>query len=55
MTSEPEQFEGEIHSFIGTLAHPEDYEPQFHVNCEKRLPWLNITDMTLHYDTFPDG
>lgn len=39
-----DRFAHEIHFYLGTLDHPEELQPQFHVFCEEKLPWLEIDD-----------
>lgn len=50
---ESNKIANEIHLYIGTLENPDKYQPQFHVFCKERLPWLTISDNTPRYDTLP--
>lgn len=34
----------EIHFYIGTLEHPQDRPPHFHVFHDEKLPWFEIND-----------
>jgi hypothetical protein len=43
----------EIHLFLGTLDHPENYPAKIHVHFQERLPWLTIEDAAKRYDTLP--
>lgn len=50
---ESTRYPGEIHLFLGTLAAPENYPPQFHVHCRERLSWLDVQDGAKRFDTAP--
>ncbi len=38
------RYENEIHLYAATLAHPEFFEPTFHVHYNEHLPWLVLDD-----------
>jgi hypothetical protein len=50
MGFEADHNEGEIHVYAASLAHPEIFEPKFHVHAEENLPWLRIEDALPRHD-----
>lgn len=55
ITYESEYRIGEIHVNIGTLEHPENYPPKFHVNYKEKLSWLTVDDETIRYQALPES
>lgn len=49
MAYESDRFPGEVHLFLGTLDHPNQFRPEFHVHCSERIPWLEINDELPRY------
>ena len=37
-------YPGDMQLYAGTLADPSDFKPEFHVNYESKLPWLEMND-----------
>lgn len=54
MAYEREDLPGEIHLYLGTLAHPEDLPATLEVFCRERLPWFKLTVDGPSFDTLPD-
>ena len=44
MAFEAEHYAGEIHLYAATLENPQDFKPEFHVHCAKKLVWLDLQD-----------
>ncbi len=45
----------EIHFYAGTLEHPEDLAPQFHVFYAEKMPWIEIDDGLPRHQTTTGG
>lgn len=50
MAFEAEHYEGAIHLYAASLENPEKFTPEFHVNYQSKLPWLQISDDLPKYD-----
>ncbi|MEL6119774.1 MAG: GFA family protein [Pseudomonadota bacterium] len=50
MGFEADHYPGGMHLYAATLEDPADFEPQFHVNWQDKLPWLAMTDDLPKYD-----
>ena len=37
-------YPGDMQLYAATLEAPENFAPEFHVNYESKLPWLNMED-----------
>ncbi|MEL6280358.1 MAG: GFA family protein [Pseudomonadota bacterium] len=44
MGFEADHYPGGMHLYAGSLEKPETFSPEFHVNYESKLPWLQIDD-----------
>ena len=52
---EHDKFPHEIHLYAASLENPEDFQPDFHVYWNERLPWLHWSDGLPKYATTPVG
>ena len=43
-------YPGGMHLYAASLERPEQFEPEFHVNWQSKLPWLSIQDDLPKYD-----
>ena len=43
-------YPGGMHLYAATLADPSNFQAEFHVNWQSKLPWLTITDDLPKYD-----
>lgn len=50
MGFEADHYPGGMHLYAATLENPADFVPEFHVNYESKLPWLQITDDLPKYE-----
>ena len=50
MAFESERWPDEIHFYAASLENPNDFAPQFHVNCAEKLPWIALNDGLPRYD-----
>ncbi len=55
MAYDSDKLPGEIHLLIGTLEHPEAFEPGVEVFCAERLPWLKVEVAGPSFDTLPES
>jgi hypothetical protein len=47
-----EHYPGDMQLYAGTLVDPENFKPEFHVNYESKLPWLDLNDdLPKHFGT----
>lgn len=44
LTYQADRFPGEVHIYVSTLDHPEDFPPQLHVFVSEAIPWLHLDD-----------
>lgn len=44
MGFEADHYPGFINLYAGSLEHPENFQPTFHVNMQCKLPWLQMAD-----------
>lgn len=47
---EAKHYPGGMHLYAATLADPKDFKPEFHVNYESKLPWLEMQDDLPKYE-----
>ena len=47
---EAAHYPGGMHLYAASLEDPADFRPEFHVNYQSKLPWLEITDDLPKYD-----
>ena len=50
MGFEAEHYPGGMHLYAASLENPETFRPEFHVNWQSRLPWLQMLDDLPKYD-----
>lgn len=56
LSYEAERFPGEVHLYLSTLDHPEDFEPQRHVYFAERIAWFDTADdLPRHEGSSADG
>ncbi|MEM7195341.1 MAG: GFA family protein [Pseudomonadota bacterium] len=51
MGFEADHYPGGMHVYAASLADPENFLPEFHVNYHSKLPWLEIRDDLPKYDS----
>ena len=44
MAFEADHYDAGIHLYAASLAEPRHFKPEFHVNHESKLPWLQLDD-----------
>ena len=44
MGFEADHYAGGMHLYAGSMEEPKAFEPQFHVNYQSKLPWLQLQD-----------
>ena len=47
---EADHYAGGMHLYAASLEDPENFKPEFHVNYQSKLSWLNMTDDLPKYD-----
>jgi hypothetical protein len=55
MAYEADRYSGEIHLYAASLDYPAQFEPEFHVHCADKLPWLHIADDLPKYQRMASG
>ena len=50
MGFEADHYAGGMHLYAASLENPEAFRPEFHVNWQSRLPWLQMHDDLPKYD-----
>lgn len=50
MGFEADHYEGDMNLYATTLENPADFKPEFHVNYQSKLPWLEMNDDLPKYD-----
>ncbi len=43
-------YAGGMHLYAASLDDPGVFEPEFHVNFESKLPWLELSDELTKYE-----
>jgi hypothetical protein len=44
MSYQSARYPDEIELYAASLEHPENFAPQYHVNCAEQLPWIRLDD-----------
>lgn len=44
LTYQSDRWPSEIHIYISTLDHPNQFEPEFHVHCGEKIEWFETAD-----------
>jgi len=44
MGFEADHYPGGMHLYAASMEHPENFKPEFHVNWESKLSWLQMQD-----------
>ena len=47
---EATHYSGGMHLYAASLENPADFKPEFHVNIQSKLPWLEINDDLPKYE-----
>ena len=47
---EADHYPGGMHLYAASLDNPENFKPEFHVNYQSKLDWLEITDDLPKYE-----
>ncbi len=55
MAYDADRFPDEIHLYAASLDDPNGFEPQFHVYCGERLPWISLGDGLPCYEKGTSG
>jgi hypothetical protein len=55
LSYQSERWPGEIHIFAATADAPEGLEPQGHVYCAEKLPWIELDDGLPQHQTTPNA
>ena len=50
MGFEADHYPGGMHLYAASLDDPESFKPEFHVNYESKLPWLQLNDDLPKYE-----
>ena len=50
MGFEADHYAGGMHLYAASLENPQDFVPEFHVNYESKLPWLQMNDGLPKYE-----
>lgn len=50
MGFEADHYPGGMHLYAATLEDPADFKPEFHVNWQAKLPWLELQDDLPKYE-----
>ena len=50
MGFEADHYQGGMHLYAASLEYPDEFEPEFHVNYQSKLPWLQMNDDLPKYD-----
>jgi len=50
MGFEAQHYAGGMHLYAASLDEPEQFKPTFHVNVERKLPWLELHDELIKYE-----
>lgn len=45
-----EHYAGSMQLYAASLVNPENFKPEFHVNHQSKLPWLEMNDDLPKYD-----